>query len=157
VEPRSSTTRALLIFCVLGLSFTPPAVAELNGTVSSVDIDREYVRGEVTATPQSGCTIYEIKDGNGTLIREYVSPTGRVFAIAWEGHFVPEMEHFLGSLFQEYSTAIYAGHPSHGWRQSVLIYTPTLTFENGGHLGWYFGRAYVPSNVPNTFRVEDIR
>jgi Protein of unknown function (DUF2844) len=149
-------TRVLLLLCVFGCPFVQRTLAELNGSVSSVEDDRGHVAGTMSATLRLGSTIYEIKDPNGTLVREYVSPDGRVFAIAWEGHFVPEMEHFLGALFQQYSTAVHAEHAKHGWRQPLNIHSPTLTFEAGGHMGWYYGRAYVQSNLPNGFPSEEI-
>lgn len=147
----------LLSLWVLGFSFDLPTHAELNGSLSSIDVDRNYVAGTLNTRVRFGCAVSEIKDRNGTLVREYVSPAGRVFAIAWEGHFVPEMEHFLGPLFEEYSKALRAEHAVHGWREPLLIHTPALVFEAGGHMGWYYGRSYVGSQVPNGFPIDEIR
>jgi hypothetical protein len=157
IRPLFSQTWVLLSLCVFGFSFAPPTHAELNGSLSSIDVDRDYVAGTLNTTTRFGCTVSQITDRNGTLVREYVSPTDRVFGIAWEGHFVPEMQHFLGALFQAYSTAARTEHAAHGWREPLLIHTPALVFEAGGHMGWYYGRAYVPSEIPNDFPIEEIR
>jgi hypothetical protein len=145
------------ICVVIALSPALPVRAELNGTISSIDVDRDYVAGKVTANPRFGSTVYEITDRNGTIIREYASPAGRIFAISWEGRFMPEMKHFLGDLFEPYVSAMRSEHKTHNWRQPILIHTSNLTFENDGHMGWYYGRAYVESSVPGGFSIDDIR
>jgi hypothetical protein len=148
--------RFLLLLGFIGLCFCPPICAELNGNVSSVESDSERVGGLLSSRSSYYSTIYEIRDPNGTVIREFVSPKGRIFAVAWEGRFVPEMTHLLGGLFQEYSRAVHSEHPNHSWRQPLFIHTPTLAFESGGHMGWYYGRAYVQAEIPNGFPMEEI-
>jgi hypothetical protein len=157
VRRKPSKVGLLLSVWAIALSFALPVRAELNGSTSSIDVDRDYVAGKVTATPRFGSTVYEITDRNGTIIREYASPTGRIFAISWEGRFLPEMEHFLGNLFEDYAVAMRSERNNHNWRQPIQIHTSHLTFENGGHMGWYYGRAYVESSVPSGFSIDNIR
>ena len=148
--------RFLLLLGFTGLWFCLPSWAELNGNVSSVETDRAQVGGLLSSRSSYDSTIYEIKDPNGTVIREFVSPKGRIFAVAWEGRFVPEMKFLLGGLFQDYARAVHSEHPNHGWRQPLFIHTPTLAFESLGHMGWYYGRAYVAAEIPNGFPMEQI-
>lgn len=157
VHRKLSKLRFLLLVSGVALSLARPLRAELNGTISSIEVDRDYVAGKVATTLHLGSMVYEITDRNGTIIREYASPTGRIFAISWEGHFLPEMEHFLGNLFEQYAIAMRSGQKTRNWRQPIFLQTPDLTFENSGHTGWYQGRAYLESGVPNGFLISDIR
>lgn len=157
MDGKISMMKRFLLFGFLVLRFCLPSFAELNGDVSSIQTDREHMGGALSSRPSFGSTTYEIRDPNGNVIREFVSPAGRVFAVAWEGRFIPEMDRLLGGVFQEYSRAVHSEYPSHNWRQPLFIRTSTLSFESGGHMGWYYGRAYVPSEAPNDFPIEEIR
>jgi hypothetical protein len=147
----------LLILVLIGWLWLPlTAISELRGNVASVARDSQYVGGAFNTRRSRECTIYEIKDRNGTLIREFVSPSGQVFAIAWKGHFLPQMDHFLGPLFEAFSTAVQARSSKHSWREPLAIHIPELVFESGGRTGWFEGRAYDPSGVPKGFPIQEI-
>jgi hypothetical protein len=101
--------------------------------------------------------IFEIDGPTGTTVREFVRPDGMVFAIAWEGRFVPEMYQFLGSYFDKYSAAVKAETREYVGRRPLDIHLPDFVFQSNGHMGWYYGRAYLPQNVPKEARLEEIR
>ena len=70
------------------------ALAALGGPVDSVESDRtalSAVRRSVTPGPTY--TVHEIAY-DGTTVREYVSPEGIVFAIAWNGNRSPDLRPF---------------------------------------------------------------
>jgi hypothetical protein len=131
--------------------------AELGSGPSSVYRDAERLNGSVRVRNAAQYSIYEITDSNGTVIREFVSLTGAVFGISWQGRFVPEMRQLLGIHFGQYSAAVQAKTAKYAGRKPLHIDLPDLVFENSGHMGWYYGRVYVPQSVPEGARVEDIR
>jgi hypothetical protein len=86
-----------------------------------------------------------------------VSADGRVFGIAWEGPFVPNMRQLLGSYFQHYSEAAKAQRESHVGRQPLNIQEPRLVVQTAGHMRAYFGRAYDPELLPNGVSPDEVR
>ena len=139
------------------LTLSAPASAELDGGLASVYRDTAQVNGRVLVTNADHYTIYEIKTSTGTTIREFVSPGGTVFGIAWAGRFLPDMNQFLGTYFDQYSAAVRAQTKKYVGRRPLEIHLPNLVFESSGHMGWYYGRAYIPQSVPKQVKAEEIR
>ena len=160
-RPFSARLRAKTLRICLGtlsviLASSVPALAELGGSLTSVYRDAEHTNGTMEVRNGHQYTIYEIKTSTGTMIREFVSPNGTVFGIAWEGGFVPEMKQLLGAYFEQYSAAAQAATPKYLGRRPLNIRLPTLVFQTGGHMGWYYGRAYLPPSVPQEANMEEI-
>ena len=129
-----------------GLSL--PGFAALGGDQSSVQADQAHMRASLKTTAGSAYTLHEIKTGMGTVVHEFVSPDGRVFAVAWHGPSMPPMQQILGTYFQQYSALVQAHHAAHGGRRPVNIQQPGLVVQNSGHPRGFFGRAYVPEMLP---------
>ena len=47
--------------------------------------------------------MHEITTPSGTVVREYVSPDGKVFGVAWRGAFLPDFQQILGSYYGEFA------------------------------------------------------
>jgi len=73
------------------LALALPALAALGGDVASVHEDQAQMKGTLKTTQGSTYTVHEIKASAGTVVKEYVSPAGQVFAITWHGQFIPNM------------------------------------------------------------------
>lgn len=137
-------------------ALSPPASASLGGDLDSVHRDEMHVKGDLQVMNEQRYTIYEIRISTGTSVREFISPAGVVFGVAWEGPIVPELQQLLGAYFQKYSEAVQAQKSKYISRRPLRIHLPDLVFETGGHVGSYYGRAYVPQNVPEEVRTEEI-
>ena len=138
----------------LGLSC--PALAALGGDPTSVDADRAHLKAtSLEVKPSEAYEVHPIQAPGGTIISEYISSTGRVFAVAWHGPFIPEMQQILGSYFQQYSAALGAKRP-YG-RRPLNIQEPGLVVQTGGHMGAYFGRAYLPEMLPASLKADEIK
>ena len=138
----------------LGLSC--PALAALGGDLTSVDADRAHLKAtSLEVKPSEAYQVHPIQAPGGTIISEYVSSTGRVFAVSWHGPFIPEMQQILGSYFQQYSAALGAKRP-YG-RRPLNIQEPGLVVQTGGHMGAYFGRAYLPEMLPSDLKADEIK
>ena len=74
-----------------------PAFAALGEPASSVQADQAHMQGTLRTTQAQAYTIHEIRAATGTNVREYVSSSGRVFAVAWQGPWPPDMRQILGS------------------------------------------------------------
>jgi hypothetical protein len=145
---RISDARISLIGIALLLLLPLPALAALGGDVTSVHKDQAHMKGSLKTTQADAYTIHEIKASAGTVVKEYVSPSGKVFAIAWRGQFIPDMQQLLGTYFDQFAQAAKAQRESHVGHRPLNIQQPGLVVQNGGHMRSYFGRAYVPELVP---------
>lgn len=59
-----------------------PVWAALGEPVDSVTRDGERLRGEVQESAREGYQLHQITAAGGTLVREYVAPSGLVFGLA---------------------------------------------------------------------------
>lgn len=82
---------------VAAVTIALPAFASLGGDVTSVESDRAHMAASVRVTqPSSNYSVHEIQSPEGTVVQEYVSPAGKVFAVTWRGQFMPQMQQVLG-------------------------------------------------------------
>jgi hypothetical protein len=139
---------------VLGVSY--PALAALGGDVNSVEQDRAHMNASVQVTHASAYDVHQMQAPSGTVVNEYLSPSGTVFAVAWHGPFAPQMQQILGAYFQQYSAALQARDKHYG-HNPLNIQLPGLVVQTGGHMRAYFGRAYVPAMLPEGVTTDDIK
>lgn len=134
---------------------TATAHASLGGDAATVVADADEVHGIANSEVRGQ---YEVRDieGNGLHLREYLTRQGRVFAVAWTGLVMPNLERLLGTHFSAYSAAV-AGLPTPGLHRSVHIASRELVVYSGGHLRAYGGRAYLPASVPVGVEPAELR
>lgn len=143
---------ALIVPC--GLGFTLPAHAALGGVEASVFADQSQINATLRTMPSARYTTHELQAPSGTVVREYVAPTGIVFAVAWQGPSMPDLRQVLGSHFDDYVAAVTANRNVRG---PVLVQLPGLVVQSGGHMRGFVGKAYVPEALPPGVSVEDLR
>jgi hypothetical protein len=145
----------LVIAFVLGL--TLQGFAALGGSLDSVQADQAYMNATIKIARADSYAVHEIKTPTGTVVREYVSPAGRVFGIAWQGPFVPDMRLLLGTYFEHYSEAAKAQRERHVGRWPLNIQESDLVVQTAGHMRAYSGRAYDPGLLPEGVSGDDVR
>jgi hypothetical protein len=146
------------ICVLLAMAFASlPMQAELGGNATSIENDRAYLQGSRRVIATESYTVHEIQAASGTVVREYISPAGAVFAVTWQGPWFPDMRQLLGSLFETYRVAAQSQSAVHMARRPVTIKQPGLVVQVGGHVRAFSGRAYVPDMVPSGVRVEDLQ
>ncbi len=134
-----------------------PAFGGLGDDASSVQVDQLHFRGSLRTTHSDGYTVHEIESGNGIIVREYVSPSGKVFAVAWQGPWLPDMRQLLSTYFQQYQQAQQQQMNSHTGRKPLAIRQPGLVLQSGGHMRAFKGRAYIPDLLPAGVTPEEIQ
>jgi hypothetical protein len=135
---------AALTFCVLA---STACFASLGGDAASVQSDVARMQGALRVTASSLYSVQEIQLPTGTTVREYLSPSGTVFAVAWHGPFVPDLKQLLGSYFTPFQQAARAAKQRPG-HVPVSIHQSNLVVEHGGHMRDFFGRAYLTDQLP---------
>jgi hypothetical protein len=131
--------------------------AALGGDVSSVIADQAHVQGTMQSRQMSTYAVHEIHPPSGAVIREYLSPAGKVFAVSWQGNWPPDMHQLLGQYFQEYVNAVKAQSAEHPGRHPVHIVLPDMVFEQSAHLRSFAGKAYLPDQLPAGVQAEAIQ
>ncbi|GFO55717.1 hypothetical protein GMSM_27240 [Geomonas sp. Red276] len=150
--PARFTPLALAAMLLLPL----PAGATLGGPPSSVAADRTALSAtHRAAISRNGYTINEMAD-RATVVREYLSADGVVFAIAWEGNLHPDLSQLLGGYAGEYSAARQKAPRVAGRRRQRLV-TGSMVVETWGHMRGLRGRAYLPARLPSGVSVHEIR
>lgn len=141
---------------LLGLS--PLALASLGGNVSSVESDRVQMKANIQVMQHDAYAVHEMQLPGGTVVDEYVSPAGKVFAVAWHGQFPPPMQQILGDYFQQYTTALQAQPATKMYGHRPLnIQEQGLVVQAGGHMRAYYGRAYIPDLLPQGVAASQIQ
>jgi len=131
-----------------------PAWAMLGLPADSVLTDQQALQAQRHTITYDGYKVEHLEAADGTLVREYVSPAGQVFGLAWQGPTMPDMAQLLGTYFAAYQDALHTARPHRGpWR----VQTDDFVVERHGRPGAFSGRAYVLSFVPRYLTPEVIQ
>ena len=150
------------LFLFLGLSMGVLAIAQqvgatLGESVDSVESDRKALSGVKRATTvRNGYTVQEFAL-DGTFVREYLSSSGIVFGIAWNGLTYPDLTPLLGSYAGEYQTALRQTPRKPGLRRDQVVKTDRVVVERWGHMRNLQGRAYAPALIPPGVSLDEIK
>jgi Protein of unknown function (DUF2844) len=160
---RKTTMRKIFSRLLLCLAFSAAVLvtarsvrATLGGSADSVESDRRAlfaVRGGTTV--HNSYSVEEINYG-GTAVREYVSPDGIVFAIAWNGIRHPDLTALLGSYAGPYNKALQKT-PSQPGVRHLSLKADGVVVQKWGHVRNLQGRAYVPDLIPPGVALDEIR
>jgi hypothetical protein len=142
---KSVCPEALLAGVMLALSC--PAWAALGAAESSVEVDREALRGQQHVSSAQQYDVHEIDLDSGSVVREYATPQGQVFAVSWSGALPPDLRQLFGVYFERYRSAA-AAQSQPGMHRHLSISQPDLVVQSEGRLRDFHGMAYVPSLVP---------
>ncbi len=154
---RARSVHSTLVAAVVILATAFPAWASLGGDTVSIQADQLHMQGTRTTKAAESYTVHEIQAATGTVVREYLSPQGKVFAVAWNGPWLPDLRQLLGGYFEQYQAAVQPQSGARRVRKPVMINQPGLVVQVGGHIRAFSGRAYVPEMLPSGVRAEDIQ
>jgi hypothetical protein len=140
----------VLLMLMMG---TLPAWATLGEYEGSVTLDQQYIRGEDRQEVRQGYRLHQITAPDGSFVREYATPGGKIFGVSWQGRSLPNLQQLLGS----YMTNLQQAEKRIVPRRSLVVRTDTFVFVSVGHLGTFQGHAYVPSLIPNNLGPEVVQ
>jgi hypothetical protein len=143
-----------ILFCMTAaLCVSAPALAALGGDADSVETDRVSMKGVSRVTPRVDYSVHEIQTASGIVIHEYVSASGKVFAVSWRGSAIPDLATLLGSYSEPLRQAAVHPHYNH---HRLNIATADVVMQSTGHLRTRSGRAWAPALLPQNFSPKDI-
>jgi hypothetical protein len=157
---RSGVAISASMLCILLTTASMPAWGVLGDNAASVLTDQARMKGTLRSTDERTYVVHEIST-TGTVVREYVSPAGMVFGVAWEGQAPPDFQQLLGPYYEQAKQAgsqqqAASEHPRPR-RAPIVIDTPGLVFQQTGHLRSFHGVAYIPQLLPATVQASEIR
>ena len=118
---------------VLAVVLPRQAMATLGEGADSITKDRKAMSSvKATATRRPNYSIEEITS-DSTLVREYLTPSGTVFALAWNGLIHPDLTTLLGSYAGEYKDAKLRTLKRHG-QHHLKVRASRVIVETWGHM-----------------------
>ena len=151
IELGSVMLRLLLPSFLLALVL--PAWAALGENTMSVQNDQVHMKGTLRSVVSRRYVMHEIRTPAGASVREYVSNSGTVFGVAWDGPGVPDLQQVLGSYFDAMKQAA-AARRAHG---PLVIDTADFYFAQSGHMRSFHGSAYLPQQLPRGVDATEIK
>ncbi len=162
---------ALLAGGLILIGAPSSARATLGEPAASVAADASQMNataGANTAQPLPGLpaqnapasgnfSIEQLTTPDGTVVSEYVGQNGTVFAVSWRGPKPPDVATLLGSYFKQYSDAANTGAPSPFGLHTSSVHASDVTVETAGHMGFMWGRAYLPAAMPAGVNPSEIK
>jgi len=149
------------LLTVLSLSTPLTAFATLGSDQASIEADRTAMAGTANAVVNAaGYTVQSYTLPSTTVIREYLSGGGTVFAVAWEGPFKPDLRQLLGA---RQFTAVDDGtrERNREGRRGPLSLRPAgasnLVIQSSGHMRAFVGRAWLTDQLPTGVDADAIR
>ena len=112
------------------------------------------MNGTMRVVPGGQYSVHEIETAAGTKVREYVSPAGNIFAVAWDGPVMPDLRQALGNYFDRYTAAAARGQAGH---RQVDVRDRDLVVQVRGHMRAFSGKAYLPLALPDGVTPDELR
>lgn len=137
-----------LLVVVAWLLCGAPAHAVLGEPVASVQGDQIRLQGRRRVTAAPNFAVHEIELPHGAHITQYVTPSGRVFAVAWRSRLKLKLDDLLGTYFAAYVQAMQAPVGRSGMVRAHRVDAADLSVRETGRPGAYAGLAVVRSLVP---------
>lgn len=150
------TWKTLLLSSGAALALLGPGMASatLGEPEASVQSDVQELRGSIKAADHGSYRAHEIQLPSGTVVREYSGVDGIVFAVTWQGPFMPNLRQTLGRYFDTYAAAAKAGHSDH---RHLQVQQSDLVVQVSGHMRAFAGRAYLPQAIPAGVSLEALQ
>jgi hypothetical protein len=149
--------RSLQMALLAGLALSDPAHAELGGPLSTVQTDGARMSARMVSAEMGGYALHTLTRTNGGTVHELTNANGQVFAVTWFGPGKPDLRALLGryfTTFQEANSASRQG--TRTLRAPPQVNQPDLKIQTQGHMGWFWGVAYIPSLAPAGFSPADL-
>jgi hypothetical protein len=139
------------VMAALGQAPCVPAAAAAPVQVPAVKL--------LAAKPVAQNTNYttqELQLDSGTLVREYATPAGVVFAVTWRGPVLPDLSALLGNYFSTFKQETDQARTAGKRGAPVNLMRGDLVVRSNGRMRNFFGHAYVPSLIPPGVLINDL-
>lgn len=118
-------------------------------------VENLQASGQKKLSQQSGYTIQE-SDVNGTAVKEFILPSGIVFAITWRGIKHPDLSSVLGTYNTEFEKLKSQKVKALG-RAPIHVQSSKVSVKMSGHMRDVHGEVYDPTLLPADFSIQDLK
>jgi hypothetical protein len=129
------------------------AAAALGQPETSAAADAQVLKGSIKSIDQVNYRVHTIELPSGTVLREFATVGGSVFAIAWSGPSMPNLRQSLGQYFDGYVAAAKARPGSH---HQLVIQQDDWVVQSSGHMRAFTGRVYLPHEIPASVSLDEL-
>lgn len=152
---------SLLLLISFGLAAAALATVQQARAALGENINAIPPGGHTLSAVQSAATVsgsYSVRElsSEANSVREYVSPSGIVFGIAWNGPVTPDLTALLGSYAEDYRKAL-SQTPRLPGRRHIQVKSDRVIVERWGHMRNLQGRAYAPDLIPQGVSIDEIK
>jgi hypothetical protein len=151
---RAALKHAVYFLSALALAYAGAVHAALGGTPENFGT-QDATRVVRVSSAASSYLTRDTMLATGTLVREYVTDGGVVFALTWDGPILPNLKALLGTYFDA-MLAESARAPRAG-RSHLAVDDSEVVINSGGHMRAFEGSAWIPAAFPAGFTAADIR
>src|ERR1700690_3966741 len=123
--------RATPFFSALLWAYAGVSHAVLGGLPEQLNTEGTTLVSSVSSAVSNYVT-RDTRLATGTHVREYVSGSGVVFAVTWDGPVLPDLKALLGKHFDA-MVAESARLPKAG-RSHIAVNRPEVVINSGGHM-----------------------
>jgi hypothetical protein len=148
-----ATLYGLTLTCLLFQGLPQPARAALGGSADSVESDRLSMKGLLRPAAAGALKKQELQLPSGTVVTEYLTAGGAVYAVTWQGPTLPNLRQVLGNYFTNLQTAAHTPVVHH---RVVRVDSPDVMIESTGKMRAFVGRAWIPALLPSGVSPADI-
>lgn len=140
------------VLATLGQAPSPPSAS--TSTAAPWPNPRKLAVAPVV--PSNLYSLQESQLENGTTIREYATPAGVVFAVAWRGPVLPDLSALLGDYFNAFKLGVEQGRRAGKHGSPVNVQRDGLVIKSNGRMRNFFGNAYAPDLIPAGVNINDV-
>ena len=125
-----------------------PAQAALGRPDTIIADERLQARAQLRVLQHADHMRHELTMPNGGWVHEFANDSGQVFAVTWSGPGKPDLRSLLGDHFTQLMAATAEGR---ALRRPAQVNRVDLQIQTGGHMGYFWGVAYLPGLAPSGF------
>ena len=127
------------------------STSSTGGSANSIQM-----RAAVPASTRALYSTYNNVDETGTQITEYATSAGIVFAVAWQGPVLPDMQSLLGTYLPAFTQLVQSSRAERSLGTPLAIQSTTLVVRSSGRMRNFSGYAYDPTLLPTGLRITDV-
>lgn len=142
-----------VLACINASMLAFPASATL-GEAFLPEAAKHAISG-VHLSSQGSYTISEYTLASGTVVKEFIASSNKVFAVVWRGASKPNLSQLFGQYYPRYMAAV--TNQSAPRSRHFLLKDPDLVIQARGRMGRFSGVAYLPGEMPPDVGESNLR
>lgn len=137
-----------LLITLVALAVSTCALATLGRAPQTAEQEPQTARLRRALPSDSLYTVHQTVLPTGTVVREFVTLGGQVFALTWTGPVIPDLSEIFGDYYAAFQEAAHQRRAGGARGGAVVLQQQDLVVVSRGRMGQFEGYAYAPALVP---------